>query len=49
MIITEVVDELTYRNYVFNRQNRPDIQPERWAAIYPDAENMEKRYQQEVK
>lgn len=43
-----LIDELTYRNYYWNRKRRPDISADRWAAIYANAEAMEKRYQQEV-
>lgn len=44
--IGEVVDELTYRSYVANRQNAPDISPERWKAVYgPSVDAMEEKYQ----
>lgn len=41
-----VVDELTYRSYAFNRQNFPEVLPERWATIFPNASEMEERFQQ---
>lgn len=43
-----VVDELTYRNYRYNRQLRPDITPVDWARVYGETTTMEERYQEEV-
>jgi sarcosine oxidase delta subunit len=28
------MDHLLFRNYIFNRRNRPDITPERWAKVF---------------
>ena len=47
MTPAEVIDHLTYCNYRHNRRLRPDIEPERWALIYPNAAAMEARYQAE--
>ncbi len=44
-----IVDELTYRSYAANRQLSPEITPERWTAVYPNALSLEERYQQETK
>ena len=44
----QIVDELTYRSYSFNRQRSPEIAPERWAKVFgPSAEGMEIRYRVE--
>lgn len=48
MTPSQVVDYLTYRNYFFNRVRSPEISPERWARIYPNAAELEARYQQEM-
>lgn len=47
MTATEIVDELTYRNYRFNRLRSPGVTPERWAQVYPHADALEARYQRE--
>lgn len=43
-------DELLYGNYTFNRQQAPDITPERWKKIYGEqaVEWMERRLQDEL-
>ena len=44
-----VVDELTYRNYAYNRSIAPEITALEWVRVYgPAALEMEKRYQEEV-
>jgi len=44
-----VVDELTYRNYAYNRGIAPEITALEWVRVYgPAALEMEKRYQEEV-
>ena len=43
----QLVDELTYINYKHNRNHSPDRTPEQWARVYPNAEALEKRYQDE--
>jgi hypothetical protein len=42
---TRLVDELTYASYKFNRERSPNIAPERWARIFPEAVALEKRFQ----
>ena len=44
-----LIDELTYRNYYWNRKRRPDISADRWEAIYANAEAMEERFNGDVK
>lgn len=44
-----IVDELTYRNYRWNRLQNPDITPEQWSTILNNVEVMELRFQSEVK
>ena len=45
----ETVDELTYRNYAFNRQRSPDVAPWRWIKIFGEAAaQMEERFQNEI-
>lgn len=43
----QLIDELTYSSYSFNRRNRPDIKPQSWATIYPQADKLEERFQRE--
>lgn len=43
----EIVDELTYRNYAYNREKAPAITPEQWAKVYGDTTTLETRYQEE--
>jgi len=44
-----VVDELTYRNYAYNRSIAPEITALEWVCVYgPIVLMMEKRYQEEV-
>lgn len=42
----QIADELTFKSYVYQRVNFPDIAPERWAAIYGAElqQQMEDRY-----
>ena len=47
MTTAQLVDALTYANYKFNRMRSPEITPEQWAKIYPQAEQLEERYQRE--
>ena len=44
----DIVDALTYRNYVYNRQRSPDITPEQWGKIYKNVEALEAKYQKEL-
>jgi len=46
--LTELIDELTYRNYEHNRRISPHVSPKRWAKSYgPSTEAMEERFQRE--
>ena len=45
--MSRVIDELTYFNYVFNRQRSPGIAPERWAKVYEGAAQLEERFNRE--
>ena len=47
MTAGQLVDALTYASYKFNRMRSPEITPERWAKIYPQAEHLEAHYQAE--
>lgn len=48
-IILDAIDELTYRNYRWNREQAPEILPASWKKIYgPNADAYEARYQAEV-
>ena len=44
----QIVDDMTYASYKFNRLNRPDISPEKWATIFRDGATLEKWYQKEL-
>lgn len=46
---TIVIDWLMYRSYEFNRFRKPEIDPERWRAIYFNADVYEKIYQQNLR
>lgn len=44
-----LIDELTYRCYRYNRLRTPDITPTRWQLVFGTATNqLEQRYQAEV-
>lgn len=45
---TELIDELSYRNYAYNRKQFPWHKPKTYLIVYPDALLYEKRYQQEI-
>ncbi len=42
------IDELTYICYRYNRLRTPDITPEGWKCIFPNADTMERRLQKEA-
>ena len=46
---SEIADELTYINYAHNRRLSPHISPERWEKVYPNAQALEARFQEESK
>lgn len=39
-----LMDELTFRSYAHQRTMFPDVQPERWAAIFQNVPAMEERF-----
>jgi len=39
-----LIDELTFRSYAHQRTMFPDVQPERWAAIFQNVPAMEERF-----
>jgi hypothetical protein len=45
--VPNLVDDLTYASYKFNRLNCPDITPESWAKIFRNADIYEARFQEE--
>jgi hypothetical protein len=45
----DLVDELIYRNYAYNRRINPQTPPELYRKVFSNADNMEKRFQVEVK
>jgi hypothetical protein len=46
---SQLVDELTYRCYEFNRRETPGTTPEQWSVIFgPKTHAMEERYQHEI-
>jgi len=45
----ELIDELTYRSYSYNRLRSPEIPAEHWRKVFSNADNMEKRFKAEVK
>lgn len=48
MTTDELVGELTYGSYAFNRQDSPTTTPQQWKLVYGEAvELMESRYQEE--
>lgn len=42
-----LINELSYACYKFNRERSPDVTPEQWSKVIPDALIMEKRFQKE--
>jgi hypothetical protein len=47
MTPAQLVDELTYRHYVWQRVTCPRITPGQWAVVFDDAAKWEARYQAE--
>lgn len=45
---TEIINELTFRCYAYNRQISPSISPERWSVLFGKDETaaMEARFQE---
>jgi hypothetical protein len=46
--LDRVIDELTYRSYVWNRRRSPEVSVERWTEVFSNAERLEERYQREL-
>ena len=44
----KLFSELTYASYAHQRRISPEVSPERWAKIFPRAQAMEARYQEEL-
>ena len=44
----EAVDSASYASYAYNRRWSPEITPERWARVFPNAAALETRYQKEA-
>ena len=42
-----VIEDLTYASYRYNRTQAPAIPPERWRAVFVEADKLEQRYQAE--
>lgn len=48
MTASQLVDELTYRNYAWNRKRSPAVTPDQWATVYGSSTaEMERRFQRE--
>lgn len=45
--MSNLFDLLTYQSYAHNRLESPEVSPERWARIFPNAAAMEKRFVRE--
>ena len=43
----DLVDELIYRNYAYNRKISPQVAPELYRKVFSNADEMEKRFQAE--
>ena len=43
----DVIDALMYASYRHNRTRRPDVEPERWSAVFDDAAALEAHYLRE--
>ncbi len=44
-----LISEMAYACYKFNRQRSPDVSPERWSKIFSHTDLLEERYQGELK
>jgi hypothetical protein len=46
--VADLINELRYRSYAFNRAHSPEITPTSWKVLLgPDADAWEERYQEE--
>ena len=48
MTSATVIDALTYASYRHQRQISPRITPEQWGHVFPNATDMEARWQDEL-
>ncbi len=46
---SEIIGEATYINYRYNRARTPNVTPEEWAVVFGNTNDMEQRYQLELK
>ena len=44
----DLLKELSYKSYRYNRERAPDISAQSWALVFIDAEEFEARYQREI-
>lgn len=44
----KLVSDLVYASYRAQRDNSPEVTPERWGAIFDDSADLEARYQREL-
>lgn len=44
----DIIDNLTYSCYRYNRQRSPDVTPKQWSCIFNNVELMEAKYQNEL-
>lgn len=43
-----LIGEMTYISYKYNRERSPNITPEQWRCVFDNTEAMEERYQREI-
>lgn len=48
MTTSELISELTYSCYRYNRDRSPEITPEGWARVFPTGPELERRYQEDT-
>lgn len=46
--LDKMLDDANYSAYKFNKEHSPNITPEQWGWIFPDAKELEERYQKEA-
>lgn len=47
--LPDMMVNLAYVNYKYNREHSPQITPEKWAMLFPHADLLEQRLQAEMK
>jgi Zn/Cd-binding protein ZinT len=45
----ELINNLIYRSYAYNRNRTPEITPEQWQGVYPNTHELERQYQEELR